>query len=125
MQTPTDVAWLGIVLAISVGLATIGVCIFSTACFDIRTFYLSFQEDFMTKKIKFIIFLCLTLLFSTLLTACFSTNDSNEDKDQESNNPDTPVISTTVADENEWYDVFAIENFSSNQIATSAGNVLF
>ena len=40
-------------------------------------------------------------------------------------NTDTPLISTTVADENEWYDVFAIDNFSYYEVANQGKYLLF
>lgn len=85
----------------------------------------------MTKKFKLKIVLCFILLFMVVLTAC--TNGG--DKEQESStSPDTSTgdtngtelkqNDTTVADEDEWYNVFAIENFSYNSVDISEGSVI-
>ena len=85
----------------------------------------------MTKKLKLKIVLCFILLFTLVLTAC----SNGENKEQESNtSPDMstsdnngtepPQNETTVVGEDEWYSIFAIENFSYNSVTTSEGSVI-
>ena len=50
MQIPTDVAKIGYGSCFSVGLATIGVCVFCAAYFGSRTFYFIFGGKYGTKE---------------------------------------------------------------------------
>lgn len=82
----------------------------------------------MTKKFKLNIVLCFILLFTVVLTAC--TNDIDKEPepstspDTSTSDTETPKINTTVANENEWYSIFSIENFSSNSVYTYEGSVI-
>ena len=82
----------------------------------------------MTKNFKLKIISCFILLFTVVLTACANNESKRQESDAPSdtstNDTETSKTDTTVADADEWYGIFAIDNFSYNSVTTAEETVI-